>query len=71
MPDLPRRRLAAKKFSPALVFGHISVDEDLDADVVKAEFGAGSEGQPLSLLRKVLRIWVQDGDLFAETTDEF
>lgn len=73
MPSL--RRLWAKKWSPALLFGFIEGDdigpaeiehEHMAQDYVESEFGVGG-----GALRKVLRIWVADGRLFSEETDEF
>lgn len=70
------RRLPAIKWSPSLVFGHVSGDEiapatiehgHMERDYVESEFGAGAAG----VLRKVLRLWVADGRLFSEETDEF
>lgn len=74
MPSL--RRLLAKKWSPALLFGRVSGDEigpgeieheHMAVDYVENTFGAGAGG----VLRQIQRIWVQDGDLFSEATDEF
>lgn len=77
------RRLRAAKWSPALLFGKVTA-EDLDADAIEVpdgsitpakldreyvenSFGAVASG----VLRKIRRLWIQDGDLFAEATDEF
>lgn len=74
------RRLLAKKWSPALLFGRSEADEvadgsitpaKLDRPYIESSFGAAAEGQPLGILRKVIRIWVQDGKVYNESTDEF
>lgn len=74
MPSL--RRLRALKWSPALLFGHIDGDditaetiehEHMERDYVESEFGTGAGG----VLRKILRIWKQDGALYEESTDTF
>lgn len=65
------KSLPARKWSPALLYGYVDVDVDVNVDVIRAEFGAAAEGQPPGLLRRILRLWVQDGDLFSEATDEF
>lgn len=74
MPSL--RKLAALKWSPALIWGHITGDdiaaetiehEHMQADYVENTFGTGATG----VLRKIQRVWIQDGALFSEATDEF
>lgn len=74
MPSL--RRLWAGKWSPAILFGFIRGDDiaagaiehaHMQDDYIESEFGAGAGG----VLRKILRIWVQDERLFSEETDEF
>ncbi len=74
MPSL--RRLLASKWSPALRWGYIGSrdigpgeieHEHMEVDYVEAAFGTGAAGA----LRQIQRLWVQDGDLFAEATDEF
>ncbi len=50
--------------------GSITPDK-LDRSYVEATFGADAEGEPPGVLRKILRIWVQDGKLFGESDDEF
>lgn len=86
MPSL--RRLLAKKWSPALLFGKICPDdvegnpdgevadgsitpEKLDRPYVEATFGAEAEGKPPGIIRKLIRLWVQDDKLLGESDDEF
>ncbi len=74
MPSL--RSLSATKWSPALLWGHIRGDTiaaetiehaHMQDDYIENTFGTGASG----VLRKIQRIWIQDGELFSEATDEF
>jgi len=74
MPSL--RPLPAIKWSPALLWGHIrGVDiaastiehANMEFDYIENTFGAGAGG----VLRQIQRLWIQDGRLFSEETDDF
>ena len=82
MPSL--RQLRASKWSPAMLFGHVADDDlapgaggtpapgsitpaQLDRTYIESTFGSGAAG----ILRRIVRLWVQDGDLFSEASDEF
>lgn len=83
MPSL--RPLRAIKWSPALLFGHTAADDlapgagggppapgsitpaQLDRPYVESTFGAGAGG----ILRRIIRMWVQDDKVFGESEDEF
>ena len=74
MPNL--RRLMARKWMPALLYGRIAGDDigaeslepgHFDRPYIEAEFGDESSG----VLQKILRLWIQDGRVFGESTDEF
>lgn len=86
MPD-PRRLLGRKwspallfgKVDAQDVVGSLDVEVDdgsitptkLDRSYVEATFGAEAEGQPTSILRKLIRLWVQDDKIYGESSDEF
>jgi hypothetical protein len=70
------RRLRAIKWSPALLWGYIAGEDiqaaevepvHLDRGYVENTFGSGAIGT----LRQLVRLWVQDGNLFGESTDDF
>lgn len=74
MPNL--RRLLARKWMPALLYGSVGEEdlgsgavrpEHLDRPYIESTIGSESEG----VTRKILRLWVQDGRVFGESTDEF
>ncbi len=72
------RRLLPRKWSPAYLYGRAdevvdgSITPDkLDRSYVESSFGAAAEGQPPSILRKLIRLWVQDGKVYSESNDEF
>ncbi len=50
--------------------GSITPDK-LDRSYIEATFGEDAEGQSPGVIRKILRMWVQDGKLFGESDDEF
>lgn len=68
MPSL--RRLPARKWLPALIFGHIEVEHDLDLEVVRGEPPAPGDQPSVGLLQRALRLVVQDAKMFADV-DEF
>ncbi len=74
MPNI--RRLLARKWMPALLYGRIDGDdlgaaslqpEHLDRPYIEATFGTEADG----VFRQVKRLWIQDGRVFGESTDEF
>lgn len=71
---MPKR--LASKFSPATLYGRTMADDLVDGIVqpkhfdrfyVESTFGVGASG----ILRQIQRLWVQDGKLFSEETDNF
>lgn len=50
--------------------GAITPDK-LDRSYVESSFGVDAEGQPPGVIRKIFRIWIQDGKLYGESNDEF
>ncbi len=74
MPNL--RRLLARKWVPALLYGRIGGDDlgvasvepgHLDRPYIEATMGSESSG----VKQQIVRLWVQDGKVFGESTDEF
>ena len=50
--------------------GSVTPDK-LDRSYIEASFGDDAQGQPPGVLRKVIRMWVQDNKVFGESDDEF
>ena len=74
MPSL--RRLMARKWMPALLYGRIAGDDigvdslepgHFDRAYLESEFGSDANG----VLQKILRLWVQGGRVFGESTADF
>ena len=70
------RQHCVSKFHPAFIFGAVCEDDiaplavvpgHLDRGYVENTFGVGAAG----VLRQIQRIWVADGRLFSEETDNF
>ena len=54
----------------AVADGSITPDK-LDRSYIEASFGADAEDQPSGILRKIIRLWMQDDKVYGESDDEF
>lgn len=54
----------------AIADGSVTPDK-LDRSYIEASFGTDAQGQPPGVLRKVIRMWVQNDKVFGESDDEF
>ena len=70
LADGVTEEIAANITPRAVADGSITPDK-LDRPYIEASFGVDAEGQPLSVLRKIIRLWVQDDKVYGESDDEF
>ncbi len=50
--------------------GSVTPDK-MDRQYIEAGFGEAAEGEPPGILRRIVRMWVQDGQIYGESDDEF
>lgn len=50
--------------------GSITPDK-LDRSYVESSFGEDADGQPPGVIRKIIRMWVQNDKVYGESDDEF